>query len=168
MSKKKKGILAYKIPLLVAASILLFFVGIIQLKDASMSSAVLAVDSSMVDLGEIPIKGGIVEAKYTLQNNGSEPITITRGETSCMCTEAAIRSSDGTLSKRMKMPGHGAPAGNMNIVIEPNETAELIAYYDPMAHGPNGTGPIKRDVMLQTNSKMSPTLSVSFQGVVIP
>lgn len=133
-----------------------------------MSSAVLAVDSSLVDLGEIPIKGGIVEAIYTLENNGSESITITRGETSCMCTEAAIRSLDGTLSKRMKMPGHGAPVGNMNIEIKPNETAELIAYYDPMAHGPNGTGPIKRDVILHTNSNVQSTLSVSFQGVVTP
>ena len=38
------------------------------------------------------------------------------------------------------MRGHGIQADNMNIVVLPHESVTLIAYYDPMAHGPGGTG----------------------------
>jgi len=165
---KKKSTNKYRTPILIVVGIVLFFLGMFQLNQSTMSSAALTVDTTMVDLGEIPIQGGIVEARYTLQNNGNEPITVTQGETSCMCTEAAIQTENGEVSKRIKMPGHGASTASLDIVIAPKETATLIAYYDPMAHGPSGTGPIKRDVTLQTNSSAAPSLSVSFQGVVIP
>lgn len=165
---KKKFTKKYRTPILIMVGVLLFFLGIFQVKESTTSSSVLSVDTTMVELGEIPIKGGIVEARYTLQSNGSEPIIITQGETSCMCTEATIQTANGDISRRIKMPGHGAPSGNLNIVIPPKEKATLIAYYDPMAHGPSGTGPIKRDVILQTNSTVEPTLSVSFQGIVTP
>ena len=84
-----------------------------------------------------------------------------------MCTEAVIKGSGNITSPRIKMPGHG-PIAQINQVLEPNEKAQLIATFDPLAHGPNGTGPIMRVIIIKTNSVKTPEVKFIFQGNVIP
>ncbi len=138
-----------------------------NLKNAqSKSEANISIKKNNINLGEIPIMGGKKDIEFTFTNEGNESVALFEGETSCMCTEAVVKSKDGIISPRIKMRGHGAQA-NINQVLEPGETATVIATYDPLAHGPNAVGPIKRDVFIKTNSKATPVLQFSFQGTVI-
>ncbi len=130
------------------------------------SSGALTILDNNIDLGEIPIEGGDVEVAFTFTNDGEEAVTLLGGETSCMCTEAVVKTNDGVTSPRIKMAGHGATA-KLDQVVQPGEQATLVAIFDPMAHGPNALGVIKRDVILQTNSQTTPQVRFSFQGNVI-
>ena len=56
----------------------------------------------------------------------------------------------------------------VNQVLEPGETAELVATFDPNAHGPAGTGPFMRDILLRTNAAKTPTVIFRFSGTVVP
>ncbi len=61
------------------------------------------------------------------------------------------------------MPGHANPGPTkVAVMLAPNEQAELVAIFDPMAHGPNAVGPIKRDVILTTDSADTPQIDLSF------
>jgi len=128
--------------------------------------SVVTILENNVDLGEIPIRGGDVEAHFTFRNEGAEPLVLNQGQTSCMCTEAIVKKQNGEETPRIKMPGHGS-SGAINMTIEPGEEVTVVAIYDPMAHGPKGTGPIKRDVVLNTNSETDPQLRFSFIGNVV-
>jgi len=63
------------------------------------------------------------------------------------------------------MPGHTA-IPNLSVQIEPGQTAEVEAVFDPAAHGPAGVGVIERQVTLELNGQ-SP-LQLSFKAVVTP
>ncbi|HBF66900.1 MAG TPA: hypothetical protein DDW36_00550 [Candidatus Magasanikbacteria bacterium] len=132
------------------------------------------VESSLVnsasdtnELGDIPIGGGFVDTEFRFKNAGSEPVAIVYGETSCMCTKAVVKRSNGEMSPRIVMPGHGGVNERMNMTIEPGEEAMLVATFDPLAHGPSALGPIRREIVLQTNSKNTPELRFLFNGNVI-
>lgn len=136
------------------------------LSELASSNSPIEIQENNIDLGNIPIRGGKVEAEFTFRNDGDEPVILTNGQTSCMCTEAIVKRENGDVTPRIKMPGHGA-SGAINMTIEPGEVATLVAIYDPMAHGPNGLGPIKRDIVLATNSKIDPQIQFSFRGNVV-
>ena len=138
----------------------------VSLLQNKQSSAQLVVKNSKSNLGEIDIMGGKVETTFSFSNEGTEPVLIFSGETSCMCTEAVIKTSDNKLSSVIKMPGHGRTP-MLNKVLKSGETAELIVTYDPLAHGPNATGPVMRSIILKTNSIKTPEVTFSFQGNVI-
>lgn len=137
-----------------------------SLKNTQSTSSII-IEQNNIDLGEIPIMGGKVDANFSFTNMGNDPVALFEGETSCMCTEAVVKSADGITSPRIQMPGHGGQQVSVNQVLEPGETATLIATFDPLAHGPNATGAIKRDVFIKTNSKANSVLQFSFQGNVI-
>ena len=137
-----------------------------SLKDVA-STGFVTIDSNNIDLKEIPIRGGKVDVYYTFRNAGDEPVVLMEGTTTCMCTEAVIKGNNDITSPRIVMPGHGAIA-QINQVLEPNEEAQLIATYDPLAHGPNGTGSIMREIIIKTNSVKTPEIKFIFQGNVIP
>ncbi len=109
--------------------------------------------------------GGKVNADFTVRNDSSEPVAILNGETSCMCTEAIVKGKDGFESGVIVMRGHG-PAKSINYTIQPGEEATVTAIYDPLAHGPDATGPVARDVYLRTNSTQTSELRFSFRGNV--
>lgn len=156
----------YRVPIALVMGTVLLFVGLIFSLQVGTSNSALAVTNNLVDLGEIPIKGGIVEATFVVKNTGDEAVDIIGAETSCMCTEAEIILADGSSSPKIKMRGHGATS-RIAMTINAGEEATVKAYFDPMAHGPNATGPIKRDVIVKTNSTEMPTVTASFQGVVV-
>lgn len=136
-----------------------------ELKDTASAGKIEIVQNN-IDLGDIVITGGKVDAKFTFKNTGEEPVVVTGGGTSCMCTTAVINKSDGTTSAMLKMPGHG-PAPKITMLINPGEEAELVATFDPMAHGPDAVGPIMRDVTILTNAKDTPELKFHFKGDVV-
>jgi hypothetical protein len=119
-------------------------------------SAVTAVESAY-DFGEIDIFGGKVSTTYTLKNEGTEDINILSAVTSCMCTEGQI---DDLVFGMHESPGKTVivPAGGEKI---------LKATFDPLAHGPNGTGKITRELMLKTNSSKTPEIKVTLTGNVV-
>lgn len=137
-----------------------------SLKDTP-STGFITIDRNDVDLKEIPIFGGKVNAYFTFRNTGDKPVVLIEGSTTCMCTEAVVKGSGDITSSRIVMPGHG-PIAQINQVLEPNEEAQLIATFDPLAHGPNGTGPIMREIIIKTNSIKTPEVKFNFQGNVIP
>lgn len=109
------------------------------------------------DFGDIDMFGGNVSTNYTLKNEGPEPVTITDASTSCMCTKGEIA-------------GHtfGMHGSDVASVVIPAGGEEVVkATFDPLAHGPEGTGPITRELMLKTNSKETPNIRLKFSGNVI-
>ena len=121
-----------------------------------VASAVSVVEDSY-DFGEIDIFDGKVQTTYALRNEGTEDVLITSAVTSCMCTEGNI----GDLTFGMH------ESTGKTVVIPAGGEKTLTAIFDPLAHGPNGTGKIKRELLLKTNSTLTPEIEVTFTGDVI-
>jgi len=120
-------------------------------------TSIVSVAETTYDFGDIDIFGGKVSTAYTLKNEGIEDVNITSAVTSCMCTEGKI----GDL-----VFGMHESSGNI-VTIPAGEEEILTATFDPLAHGPNGTGKIKRELLLKTNSTVTPEITVTFTGDVI-
>ena len=121
-----------------------------------VASAITIAESSY-DFGDVDIFGGKVSTTYTLKNEGTEDVTITSAVTSCMCTEGSI----GDLTFGMHQ------SSGKTVVIPAEGEKILTATFDPLAHGPNGTGKITRELMLKTNSSETPEIQVTFTGNVV-
>lgn len=128
-----------------------------QQATADTVSSTISVSGDRYDFGEIDIFGGNVETTYTLTNEGPDDITITDAQTSCMCTEGKI--ADKTFGM------HGSDV--RSVTIPAGETEVVTAIFDPLAHGPNGTGKITRELMLKTNSTAMPMVRLMFSGEVV-
>jgi hypothetical protein len=109
------------------------------------------------DFGDIDIFAGKVRTDYTLINEGAEDVTVKSAQTSCMCTEGVI----GGLSFGM----HESDV--KDVVIPAGGKQTLTAIYDPLAHGPNGTGKVTRELMIVTNSEITPLVEVKFKANVV-
>lgn len=120
-------------------------------------TAPLSVENDRYDFGEIDIFGGKVQTTYTLRNEGTEDIAIIGAETSCMCTEGEIAGRTFGM--------HGSEVDS--VVIPSGEEEVLTATFDPLAHGPSGTGKITRELMLRTNSTETPEVRLMFTGDVV-
>jgi len=123
---------------------------------AEVASAISVAEDSY-DFGDIDIFGGKVSTTYVLKNGGLEDVNITSAVTSCMCTEGEI----GDLTFGMH------ESSGKTVIIPAGEEKTLTAIFDPLAHGPNGTGKIKRELFLKTNSTVTPDIKVTFSGNVI-
>lgn len=145
--------------LLVAVLILAFAnlpTGTDSVGSLKVASAVSIVEEPY-DFGDIEIFAGKVRTTYTLRNDGTEDVTVKSAQTSCMCTEGII----GGLSFGM----HESDV--KDVVIPAGGTQTLTAIYDPLAHGPNGTGKVTRELMLSTNSEETPVVKVKFSANVV-
>lgn len=136
-----------------------------SMRDTSSNGYVTILQNN-VEIGTIEMRKGMIDVPFTFRNDGDEAVALLEGETSCMCTTAVVKSEAGT-SQRITMRGHGVIA-RVNQVLDPGEEARLIATFDPNAHGPQGTGPIMRDVTLATNSTRTPKVTFRFSGTVVP
>jgi len=125
--------------------------------DATKVASAITVAEAPYDFGDIDIFGGKVSTTYTLKNIGTEDVSIISGVTSCMCTEGEI----GGLTFGMH------ESSGDKIIIPAGEEKILTATFDPLAHGPEGTGKIKREIYLKTNSTETPEVKVTFSGNVI-
>ncbi len=120
-------------------------------------ASVITVVEPSHDFGDIDIFSGKVSTTYTLKNEGDEDVSILSAVTSCMCTAGKI----GDLEFGMH------ESSGKTVIIPAGEEKTLTATFDPLAHGPNGIGKIKRELMLKTNSTVTPEIKVTFSGNVV-
>lgn len=125
-----------------------------QVKEQVISAITVA--SSSHNFGDIDIFGGKVETTYTLLNEGQEDVAILSAVTSCMCTEGEIGG--------LRFGMH--ESSDKIVIIPAGEEKILTAIYDPLAHGPDGTGRVKRELLLKTNSSATPEIKVVFTANV--
>jgi hypothetical protein len=121
------------------------------------SGAKIAVLEEPYDFGDIDIFAGKVDTTYTLKNEGTEDVTITKAATSCMCTEGEIAG--------LTFGMHGSDV--KSVVIPAGGEEKVKAIYDPLAHGPSGTGPVTRTLMIETNSSATPQIELRFSANVV-
>lgn len=120
-----------------------------ELASISDSGLVSVLGDTTYDWEDINIRGGDVEHVFTLKNAGDEDLIIKGANTTCMCTTAVVETESGVKSPKFGMHGKilwGYP-------IKPDEEFKVRVTFDPMAHGPDAVGPIKRSVFLYTSSK---------------
>lgn len=124
----------------------------------------LEADRVSYDFGDIPIRGGTVSADFQLQNNSDAPVRLAAVYSSCMCTTALL-AGDGWREGPFGMPGHDLPT-TLDREVAPGEAFELTMIFDPMAHGPDAVGPVRRAVAIHTADGGFMQLETS--GNVIP
>ena len=110
----------------------------------------LTAEETAFDFGSIPMYGGKVKHNFTLKNTGQAPVKISKIYTSCMCTEVML-IADKTKKGPFGMPGHGGLTTFANQEIGAGEEAIVEVEVDPAAHGPQGTGPAKKVVYIETD-----------------
>lgn len=156
MNKYTIGAVALGAILLIIAFSFLSHDGNPNTTSKSVTSAI-SVTGDRYDFGEIDIFGGKVQTTYTLKNEGLDDVTVTDAQTSCMCTEGEIAGYT-----------FGMHGSNVKSVTIPAGGEEVVtAIFDPLAHGPSGTGKITRELMLKTNSIASPMVRLMFSGEVV-
>jgi hypothetical protein len=126
-------------------------------KVSETSSSKIVVLEQPYNFGDIDIFAGKVDTVYTLKNEGTEDVTITKAATSCMCTEGEIAG--------LTFGMHGSEVES--VVIPAGVEEEVVAIYDPLAHGPMGTGPVTRVLTLETNSSITPNIELRFSANVV-
>ena len=110
----------------------------------------LTAEETAFDFGSIPMYGGKVKHNFTLKNTGSGAVKISKIYTSCMCTEATLITGQSRKGP-FGMPGHGGLATLAGQTIGAGEEAIIEVEVDPAAHGPQGTGPAKKVVYIETD-----------------
>ncbi|OHA64269.1 MAG: hypothetical protein A2842_01775 [Candidatus Wildermuthbacteria bacterium RIFCSPHIGHO2_01_FULL_48_25] len=121
-------------------------------------------EHGMFSFGTISMAQGKVNHEYRVINQGSEPITIGKVYTSCMCTEALVLK-DGKTYGPYGMAGHGF-IPKVGVTLEPGESMQVRAVFDPAAHGPAGVGMVQRTIIVE-NSDGAP-LELNFEATVTP
>lgn len=117
------------------------------------------------DFGTISMKNGKAAHVFELKNDGDESIKIKEIYTSCMCTTASVTDDSGKKYGPFGMQGHELNL-KTSIEVRPDETVELEVVFDPSAHGPSGTGKVKRIIYVETNSQTKPKIQLTFEADV--
>jgi len=107
---------------------------------ASGSGPRIALDRTFHDFGVIPQYGGVVEAVFTVRNEGAGVLEIGDITTSCSCTSATISAAS----------------------IEPGGNAELVVAFDPDFHD-EPPDVFKRTIFIPTNDPGTPEAEVVIQ-----
>ena len=114
------------------------------------------------DWGDVSKSKGLVSYRFKLQNTGSNELIVANLKTSCMCTQAQLKT------KRGESPFFGMhEVSSWKGTILPAETAEIIATYDPNAHGPTDLGRRERIITFDTNDPKRPTVELKVAANVI-
>lgn len=91
-----------------------------------------------------------VSHKYRVRNSGDGPLTIAQLSTSCGCTAAQIETTAGA-SQPFRMDHGNLPP--TNVVLAAGEEADIIATYNPLAHGlANAAGQFRRSIYIETDN----------------
>lgn len=119
-------------------------------QENKLSESFLVAEEKTFDFGTISMAKGPVSHEYVVTNTGARVSLVRTLYTSCMCTQAALKTEGGTFGP-YGMPGHGfIPA--INAAINPQEQSRVIVTFDPAAHGPAGVGKIERSIILENDS----------------
>ncbi|OIN90932.1 hypothetical protein AUJ42_02500 [Candidatus Collierbacteria bacterium CG1_02_44_10] len=122
----------------------------------------LTTSDTKYDWGDIDINGGMAIKDFEIKNNGSSVLKLYDVKTSCTCTTAQLKSASLT-SPKFSMHDKGPFVFEIN----PGKSASLIVEFDPLFHGPNGTGPISRTITMSSNDANNPTLSYILTANVV-
>lgn len=117
---------------------------------AADSGGALSADARSYDFGVISMAAGRVKHTFSVRNTGTDPLTVKKLYTSCMCTTASMLK-DGQTYGPFGMPMHG-PIPEINQTLAPGQTVPIEVTFDPAAHGPAGVGRISRVVYLENNA----------------
>jgi hypothetical protein len=112
--------------------------------------ASIEVDREVHDFGRIDIFGGKVESGFILTNSGDEEVEVYSATTSCGCTAGDIDGVSFGMHEKMSRAVR-IPAGG---------SKSVTAIYDPLAHGPDATGEITRQLFLDTSSSTTPEIEL--------
>ena len=135
--------------------------------EANVSSAgkgSLTAEEMSFDFGAISMADGKISHIFKIKNESGEPAMISKIYTSCMCTEATLMRGDKKFGP-YGMPGHsGIP--KINETINPEESVDVEAVFDPAAHGPAGVGLADRVVFVEDGAGRQ--LQLRFTVMVTP
>lgn len=98
--------------------------------------------------GSVPIYGGTVSTRYVVTNVAGLPVRLRGVYTSCGCTTAELRFSDGVVAGPFGMPGHELPV-RYDRVLQSGESFEVVARFNPATHGLEGLGNVVRSIILE-------------------
>ena len=130
----------------------LVWLGLGQVKEKSYKEAAkIQISPASRNLGQISAALGTVETSFEVKNGGAGKLTISGMESSCGCTTAKLKSK-GQESKMVESPEfgmHNNPT-DWSIILEVDETAELVVTFDPNFHK-NAFGPVTRTVSIFSN-----------------
>ncbi len=126
---------------------------------ATYNNSLAVEEGSTYDFGTISMAAGTVSHLFKLKNRDTEPVTIHKIYTSCMCTTAAL-SVGGKQFGPYGMPGHQA-IPIIDHIINPDEEATIEVVFDPAAPGPAGVGRIERSVTIENNAGQPVLLQVA-------
>ena len=97
----------------------------------------IAVEATSLDLGDV-VNGEIVSRDLTVRNDGEVDLVIDSIITSCTCTQASVDP----------------------MTIAANQSGTLHIEFDSGFHGPELTGPLIRQVFINSNDPQQPELKV--------
>jgi len=137
-----------------------------EAKVPTQSTSVLNALEKDFDFGTIVMKDGDVSKIFELENEGTEPILISKVYTSCMCTVAKITTAKSETSGPYGMSGHNGGTSRTGIEVGAGETVKVEAIFNPAAHGPSGVGLANRTIFLETNSTQTPKVELNFTATV--
>lgn len=105
----------------------------------------IAFETQDLDLGDVP-NGTIATRDVAVQNDGDGMLVVESISTSCGCTAATLEPMQ----------------------IAPGESGTLHIEYDAGAHGPELTGPLVRQVFINSNDPARPEVTVELAVNVTP
>jgi hypothetical protein len=109
--------------------------------------------------GEIGITDGKVEKEFEIKNIGTESLKIYNIATSCMCTTVQFVDDDSHIF------GMHTKSGYVKEVLA-GENTKVRVVFDPLFHGPDGVGPISRQVTMMTNDPGNGQISLMLTATV--
>lgn len=119
------------------------------------------VSETSYDWGEIGIDDGKVEKTFEIKNEGTDVLVLSSVETSCMCTTAQVIVGE---SKSQEFGMH--TKSNYRAEVDSGSSAQIKVVFDPAYHGPNGIGPITRQVSVATNDISKPNINFTLTAMV--
>ncbi len=129
------------------------------------SGAKIQTFESSFDFKDVKYSEGNVKHEFKIKNNGTKDLTVANMATSCMCTKVYLQVGDNK-SPEFGMKGHSSSSAWKG-VLKAGEEGQIIAVFDPTAHGPAGVGPISRIVSFETNDPDKPYVEFAFSGNVV-
>jgi hypothetical protein len=115
----------------------ILLLGLLVLAGCQTNGPKISITPAEKDMGQVPQQ--IIETDYTVKNEGSSTLTISKVSTSCDCTKASIDRTE-------------IPAG---------ESANLHVRMDPALL--NLYGKIQRDIIVETNDPKTPVAKAIFK-----
>ncbi|GBE55958.1 hypothetical protein BMS3Bbin16_00155 [archaeon BMS3Bbin16] len=115
----------------------------------SAEAAVIKLDPTVHDFGDVSVAGGVVSTTMTIKNNGGSDLVISDMDSSCGCTSATI-TKDGVEGPVFGMKMHGKNPVDWSETLLPGETAQLNIYYDPTVHQ-DLRGAVTRAISIYSN-----------------